>query len=453
MNQQHVIIMLSDSAPSSLLKNHYSIDRKFRKLWLERREDNYQYIPIEFSHDKNFLLKFIRRENCGRDFPKAISIFEQIPPSLQQDEDIFVEFFVSFCKQGKKLQDRLTEEMVVKLAKRYQFSDIIKIGSVKKELVKWINCRNVLLECVRNGDSEILSHVSQQLRKDRELMMEAVKNEPLSIKFADKSLQNDRELVFEAVKRNGRALEYTFSFRNDREIVITAVNTHPEILKYVNSNLQNDFELVMEAIKSQGSCIQYASTTLKKDRNIVMKSVTRYGAALQYLDDSLRNDREIVLQAVNQNGAALKYASNELKNDRELVMIAIQKNPEAYEFCSTELKHDKTLALLAISKNRFLTSLIPLSLQKDTEIQQHLYQSSPPNSNISSLYDPQRNIRMDGTNLGYLLNGQNRKNNLLLQIEAVKSNGFYVQYSKELFDIRMKEAYQNITLGNRVQYP
>lgn len=67
----------------------------------------------------------------------------------------------------------------------------------------------------------------------------------LMIKALGKKIE-EKEIVMEAVKENGRALEHA------------------------SKELQNDHEIVMEAVKEDGDALRHASKELQNDREIVM---------------------------------------------------------------------------------------------------------------------------------------------------------------------------------------
>ena len=53
----------------------------------------------------------------------------------------------------------------------------------------------------QNGDA--LWHASEELKRDREVVMEAVKQNGRALEDASKELKGDREVVMEAVKQGG----------------------------------------------------------------------------------------------------------------------------------------------------------------------------------------------------------------------------------------------------------
>ena len=53
-----------------------------------------------------------------------------------------------------------------------------------------------------------LEHASDALRNDRQLVLEAVRQNGLALEYASDALRNDREVVDGAVRQNGTALAY-----------------------------------------------------------------------------------------------------------------------------------------------------------------------------------------------------------------------------------------------------
>ena len=150
-------------------------------------------------------------------------------------------------------------------------------------------------------------------KTDRDLALEAIKNDKFELEDADDTLKADREVVLGAVKSYGLALDYA------------------------DDSLKADREIVLEAVRNYGCALQYADDTLKADREIVLEAVKSWGYALDDADDSLKADREVVLEAVRNNGEALKYASEELQNDPELKKLANESDNEDEEYLDLDI--------------------------------------------------------------------------------------------------------------------
>ncbi|KAK1548468.1 hypothetical protein Q3G72_000470 [Acer saccharum] len=86
--------------------------------------------------------------------------------------------------------------------------------------------------------------MSLTLRADRDIVMTAVRQNPLALFHATTALRLDREFIMSAVTENGRILQYTdVRFRKDREIVAAAVRHHRDALWFAHHSLWKDPDL------------------------------------------------------------------------------------------------------------------------------------------------------------------------------------------------------------------
>ena len=123
------------------------------------------------------------------------------------------------------------------------------------------------------------------------MVLEAVKNNGFSLRFASYELRNDKEVVLEAVKNVGFALQFASeTLRNDREVVLEAVkgsdfhHHFTDILEFTSEEIRNDKEVNLEVLKKCTSEIDFncVSDELWKDKNFVIEAVTKNGYALQW---------------------------------------------------------------------------------------------------------------------------------------------------------------------------
>ena len=155
----------------------------------------------------------------------------------------------------------------------------------------------------------------------------------------DDSLKKDKEIVLAAVKQDGSVLEFADDiFKKDKEIVLAAVKQDGGALQYADDIFKKDKEIVLEAVKASGYTLQYADDSLKKDKEIVLAAVKQYANALEHADDSLKKDKEIVLIAVKQYGTTLEYADDILKKDKEIVDEAVKQDDRASQYADISLK-------------------------------------------------------------------------------------------------------------------
>jgi hypothetical protein len=101
-------------------------------------------------------------------------------------------------------------------------------------------------------------------RDDKDLVLDAVRQDWRAIEFASARLQGDREVVREALRQSWRTLEFVSEeIQGDREIMLEAVRQDSVALRYASEALRVDPTLVHEAqqrgmsLSSNGDDISY----------------------------------------------------------------------------------------------------------------------------------------------------------------------------------------------------
>ena len=80
-------------------------------------------------------------------------------------------------------------------------------------------------------------------KKDKEIVLIAVKNDGYALEYADESFKKDKEIVLIAVKQYGRNLEYADdSLKKDKEIVLEAAKTDPLAIKFADISLRKKID-------------------------------------------------------------------------------------------------------------------------------------------------------------------------------------------------------------------
>ena len=197
--------------------------------------------------------------------------------------------------------------------------------------------RESMLEAVAENGAQALEEASDELKGDREFMIEAVKQDVGALKYASAALQGDREIVMEAVYTHGwqkTLLGASAELCGDREFMLDAMQEYEYALEFASPELLGDREFMLEAVKIPWTDedgyvhtpMRYVSAELRSDREayceILLEAIKHDRFALSWAPAELRGDREFVMEAVKQNGYALQDASAELKGDREIVMEA-----------------------------------------------------------------------------------------------------------------------------------
>eukprot|EP01080_Neovahlkampfia_damariscottae_P009184 gene9184-1272_t len=272
---------------------------------------------------------------------------------------------------------------------------------------KFRNDKEIALKAMERGYN--LKHVSNRLKKDRDVVKKAVIWYGSCFEFADDTLKDDDEMIAyqvlsnfseglsyldDELKNNPEIVtfamsrgEYSFKHASDqlkknKQFVSKVVSKNGMLLKFAEQSLKDNQEIVSIALKQNGKALEFASEKLRNHKNLVLIAVAQndeeiiWAAAindpsiLKYIDFSDKNEdyfqqmnkqskvavklsqnKKLFFKIVERNGMGLKYASENLKDDKDLVMIAVSKSCKSFKFASKGLMEDKELQW--ISQNRF----------------------------------------------------------------------------------------------------
>lgn len=218
-----------------------------------------------------------------------------------------------------------------------------------------LNCKGPL--CRGNGSPGVTSRMQSGNAVRHENIvsssptLESPTKCPGNLRSANEICRKNKVLVLEAVRKDGNLLQYADeSLKRDKDVVLTAIQQYGFALKYADTTLKNDKTIVLEAVNSSGLALEFASAALKSDKDIVMAAVLQNGRALE---DALLRDRDIVLAAVKQIGSALKFASAAMQDDEEVVEAAVTSEPShGFQYASPRLKRKAEFILKLLNKNK-----------------------------------------------------------------------------------------------------
>jgi hypothetical protein len=215
-----------------------------------------------------------------------------------------------------------------------------------------------------------LKFASDNIKKNYQIVFEAVKRDGYSINFASIELKHDIDILLEAVKTGGGLSSFIKLPLNlqTRDNLLIAVKNGFSSIHDLPSEFITDKQVVFEIVKNYGDALFNVISDFKDNFEIVLAAVNNRGSALKFASDNLKNNKEVVIAAVKNNGLALEFASDELKNDLQIVKLAIENAPKSIQFASNDLKNMKELALIAVLLNKDTFEYISDTLRSDKEI-------------------------------------------------------------------------------------
>lgn len=300
---------------------------------------------------------------------------------------------------------------------KYTTLKIKKMKNMKKNKSKKGGMYSWLKSKINRNEFEITQDIINLASSDdRNIVLNTVKQNGLTLEYVSNTLKNDREIVLAAVQQNGLALRFVYHiFKNDEEIVTAAIKQNGSALVYASDNIKDNINLVTIAVKSKPKAIEFASLNLRNsvallilavshDINVVnsflqrkisniifMKNSKIHIISIQLasiivnldfsyyekMSDDLKNNEELMLSIVNNNGLHLKYINN--KDDYNIVLHAVRQNGLAIQYASNNLKLNIKIIMEAIQQNPKVYDYLEYDLQDNPEIGMIMVQNNVAN--------------------------------------------------------------------------
>ena len=154
----------------------------------------------------------------------------------------------------------------------------------------------------------------------------------------------EKRAAIRAVTADGLALQrLSQEMRRNIDVVKTAVTQNGLALQFAAGYLKRDYDIVYAAVYDNPWALQYASEELRDTKRIVCDfgdamGVERDGMVLQFASARLRGDPEVAKSAVQDNGMALQFALPPASETLRVVWWAEELNPDAMQFMSERMK-------------------------------------------------------------------------------------------------------------------
>lgn len=368
-----------------------------------------EFVNAKLRDDREVVLAAVRKNGLALKFAN---------PKLQADREIVlaaieaISFFPSYKSPLAYAATELRSDRSLALAA------VKKFGIAFKYLPPHLqNDREFVLAAVQQNGQALL-YAPAAFQKDREIFLAATKAEGRTALVVEGDLSpfpNDRETLSLLISKFGVGLKYANEeIRSDRELVLQAVQRDGLNLQHA-STFQNDRALVLAAVQDDGLALQYASPTLRKDWEVVSTACHQNFLAFQHADPDLQRDRSFTLSLVSR-GVNLSYSwekapfgSKEppppkitFDFDEDLLLKAFQQNPDFFIFMPHRYKFNPKWVLEAVRRKGELLAFVPSALRGNTDV-------------VSEA------VRQDGKALFYASESLQKEEGLLK--EALKTRG------------------------------
>ena len=302
------------------------------------------------------------------------------PKSRNCPSHLVVEDVAGCRREGVRVRCRDDRATVLKAVER----DWLCLAYTQPELCNRLRKDKevVLLAVVQ--DPEALSLVGEKLRKDREVVLAAVSHHGGALRWAPKELKADRELVLAAVRNSFTALQHAdAALRSDLEIyaiakagALEAAKVDGRVLhKHTGKDLAGDVDVVMAAVKQNWRALSYVGPEMTKVRAIMEEAVRQDWKAMQYnsveltgeTDELYKMAKGPALRDIRKKWSLVSYVGSDLKKDREIILTCVKQDGMALNCAAPEMKKDREVVLAAYLQCKVALHHADPELKKDKE--------------------------------------------------------------------------------------
>lgn len=194
-----------------------------------------------------------------------------------------------------------------------------------------------------------MSFSSDACRDDHEFVLEAFLNEPSSFQYVGEACRNDRDIVLQALRALKESIPShslcKFCYKSDYRRFDILHYVLPSILRSLGNACTNDQDIILEAIRMNPNSLEFASEACRNDKSFVLKAVQENPRCLQHAGDICKDDRNIVFQAAKQKW----LRKSRLSENRPIVHTVLQE-PDCLQNASDACKEDRDFVLKVIDE-------------------------------------------------------------------------------------------------------
>lgn len=169
-------------------------------------------------------------------------------------------------------------------------------------------------------DGLLLENVSDELKKNPEVVLTAINKNPLALKYADERFKKNKKVVEFAISKIDNANIRPTNMRSRGDYYYRLMQGENQLLYYVDSSLRDDEEIITKAVKKFAPNLQFANSEMKKNKNLVLDAISYdpnntglsvlNARSFFFADPSLIGDEEFVREAVKKNPLIGKDINN-----------------------------------------------------------------------------------------------------------------------------------------------
>lgn len=197
---------------------------------------------------------------------------------------------------------------------------------------------------------------SDELKNDEDFILELAKIHGSVIKYMNPRLHINEAIIKAAVESDGAALKHVLEIMKTREVVLNAVRQNPHAARFAPEEYWGDEEFVNIVVPRIGIYLQCAHPSFRQNVALARQAVKENAEAYQYVDPSIQFDEEIVMHTIKRRTIDFTRPLPSHLQTRKNAFEAVKYNPYALRLFP-QLNDDLELVCMALRKQRLSDQL------------------------------------------------------------------------------------------------
>lgn len=309
-----------------------------------------------------------------------VNNYEDFDKSYKEDPIIYFECL----KRDKKLIDVLTEDMLIKFSNNLNIAEeVVKLNSdFYAKFTENVRKDKFLMINAIIGNASNFKYMPVECQVDKENLLRLIKYNPDVYMLIPGFIKEDDSFVKRATEENAEVFKYLDTSKFDESFWRVNVLLNHNVYQYASEEIRDNYSITKTVLEKAPRLFEYTSERLKNNKELALMGVKAKGNLLEQLSDELKDDYEVVENAVLSSPFAYKYASKRLKSDKNLVMEIYKNNQSGFfsfifEEMHSKLLNDIDIVLLMIERTPFSIHKLSREMQENPVIKKNVILKDP----------------------------------------------------------------------------
>ena len=227
----------------------------------------------------------------------------------------------------------------------------------------WSN-KTIVLEIIKNVDGHYLKFADEELKKDKEIVYESVKNYNRGsddiFYYVDEELKNDKEFISKLIEEGYGSIYPNINedLKKDRDYTLKLLKLNNYLFKHLDDEYKRDDEMIKEGLKDLDNIEYIENLTddmifemFKNNKEEILKELNK--GELKIIKKRLEN-KVLVIKLIKNGVDIYKHLENILKNDKDIIkysMIYLKKSCNKYKYINNLMDNKYEYNYEKIKKN------------------------------------------------------------------------------------------------------